>query len=171
MRIADIRPLTVRRCIAAAGLLALLAVFLYPVVGSYAPIGYDAGLYRYLFLRYAEALVQFQLPDLPPWAQEHPMGLFVLASPLLWAGIPVDWLLTWIWAAAAVGVVAILTHAVRNKWGSGIALWVPVVALASLAFQDGYAAMYWKTFVSLGFSVLAMDGFERKKTWWLLPAL
>lgn len=61
----------------------LLAKFLWPLFAYDIPLGYDPGLYRYLFLQYAESIKDFTLPELLPWASEHPPGLFVLAAPLL----------------------------------------------------------------------------------------
>ena len=60
----------------------LLPVFLFPI-----PLGYDPGIYRFLFLKYAETFPL--LPELPRWAGEHPPGLFLIAAPFLDLGMPV----------------------------------------------------------------------------------
>lgn len=65
------------------------SVFAFPGV----PFGYDAGIYRYLFLAHAQGFPPFILAPMAEWAQSHPLGLFFFSSIALKLGLPVDWLL------------------------------------------------------------------------------
>ncbi len=152
--------------IACAVLVALLlAKFFLPAFLYGVPLGYDAGMYRYLFLRYAENWPPYALPALEPWAKAHPIGLFLLASPFLRVGLPVDWLTGWVWNLFPVALACVLAWVTSRKHDKLTGALVLVAALASVAYFDGFAAMYWKTYVSLFFVVLAFHFLERFSPW------
>lgn len=140
--------------------LALALRFLLPYWWYGAPLGYDAGLYRYLFLVYSRAL-PLSWPDLPLWAREHPPGLFLLAFPFLKAGLPADWLIGWMWPVAAVAPACAIAWAAGKRWGREVGALTLLMAVLSVAYFDGYAAMYWKTYVSLCCCVFAFHFLER----------
>ena len=71
----------------------LIAKFFYSLFVFDVPLGFDPGMYRYLFVKYAREFPPFSLPDLRPWAQEYPFGLFIITSYLIKAGIPMDYLM------------------------------------------------------------------------------
>ncbi|PIR49134.1 hypothetical protein COU80_00065 [Candidatus Peregrinibacteria bacterium CG10_big_fil_rev_8_21_14_0_10_55_24] len=154
--------------IVGALILLLAAKFLYPVVRFGLPLGFDPGIYRYLFLRYAEAWPPFVLPELRPWAQEYPYGLFIVSSYLLKLSIPVDWFLGWIWSAMAVLLISVFGMVMAQREDRTIGVLTLLMGLLSLAYYDGFAAMYWKTFFSLVFLVLTLSAFE-KKSLWIVP--
>lgn len=144
-------------------LVALLVIkFFLPLWFFHLPLGYDVGIYRYLFIRYSESLLHGSLPVLEPWAQEHPLGLFVLLSPLLIAGFPVDWLLTWVWSLMPLVLAGTLAWSTAQREGRNTGILVLLAALLSMPFQDGFGAMYWKTFAALAFGVLALHYVDRK---------
>jgi len=151
-------------------LLALLAAkFFYPIFAFDLPLGYDTGMYRNLFIRYAEVFPPFSLPALRPWAQEYPYGLFIVTSYFIKIGVPVDWFLGWIWSVFAVALIALIAWVFARKEGTVVGVLTLLMGLLSLAYYDGFASMYWKTFFSLFFLVLTLQLFERRSLW-MIPS-
>jgi len=146
---------------AAVLLVFLCAKFLLPALRFDVPLGYDAGMYRYLFLRYAEAF-PFDLPDLLPWAKEHPIGLFLFSSLLVKVGVSPDILIGWLWNTMPVVFAACLASIVFRRHGALAAIGVLLFTLLSQPLYDGFVAMYWKTLIALLFAVFAYDAFDRR---------
>lgn len=151
--------------VGAALIAALLVKFFWPLFAFEIPLGYDVGMYRYLFIRHAEGLPPFFVTELEPWAKGHPLGLFFFTTIFLRLGLPVDWLLGWIWNLFPVVLAATLAFIIRARHGNLVALGTLVAALLSIAYFDGFAAMYWKTLVSLLWCVLTFY-FLEQKSWW-----
>lgn len=143
----------------------LLLKFLWPLFHFDLPLGYDAGIYRFLFLRYGEAFPPFTFPDLPPWAREHPPGLFFFSSLLLHLGVPVDWLIGWVWNLFPILLAVCSSVVVWRKWGMAVGMVTLLLFALAPAYYDGFAAMYWKTFAALLWMMLAFFSLERRK--WL----
>ncbi len=160
-RISDLRHLKAYALCAAALVVLLLGKFLLPLFLYDLPLGYDPGIYRYLFLTYAESLKSFSLPELAPWAQDYPPGLFLFISPLVALGVPVDMFIGWVWNVFAVFLILVLAAitAKRSEPATGIA--ILLIALLSGPYYDGFYAMYWKTFASLLFVILTYHLAER----------
>ena len=150
--------------------LLLLAKFTIPAQWFGLPLGYDAGMYRYLFLAYAKGLPPFLWPALPAWATEHPVGLFMFTTPLLRAGLPVDWLIGWMWDLFPVLLAGVLAWVTGKRHGIIVGIGTLIAALLSVAYYDGYAAMYWKTYAALLWMVLTFFFVERK-SFWALPCI
>ncbi len=150
-------------------LAALLAKFFWPLVHFGVPLGYDAGIYRFLFLRHTEGFPPFAIADVPPWARGHPLGLFFFSTILLKLGVPVDWLIGFLWNLFPVLLALTLAAVIARRHGRTIGILVLLAAFLSPVFYDGFAAMYWKTFLSLLFCVLTYDALEDKK--WLPAAI
>src|SRR3989338_11394615 len=93
---------------ACIGILLLLLKFFWSFFSFEVPLGYDPGIYLYLFFHYAEAFPPFFFPDLPPWAREHSLGLFLFVSPLVKLGVPVDWFVGWLWNLFPVLLAVVL---------------------------------------------------------------
>lgn len=144
---------------------ALLLKFFWPLFVFDVPLGYDPGFYRYLFIRHAEGLPPFIVADLEPWARGHPLGLFFFTSLLLKAGLPVDWLIGWMWNLFPVVLALTLALVVCARHGTAVALATLFAAFLSVAYFDGFASMYWKTFASLFWCVLTFY-FLEKRSWW-----
>lgn len=165
-------------------LAACIAALIYKFFWSYfhfgIPLGYDVGMYRYLFLKHGVAFPPFVLGDVQDWAKDHPLGLFILTTPLIKLGLPVDWLIGWMWNAFSVLLVLTLAWATATSkvFTQGLAkntkiifLTTVAVGTLSLPLYDGFVAMYWKTFASLFFVVLSFALLERKSYWAVLAAL
>ena len=148
--------------------LVLVVKYAWPLFTFDMPMGYDVGFYRYLFLRHAEGIPPFWITDLPPWARGHPLGLFFFSTMLLRLGIPVDWLIGWVWNLFAVVLLCVLSWVSGKRYGRDVGLWTLVSCVLSVATFDGFAAMYWKTFASLLWCVLAFRALE-KKSWLTIP--
>ena len=144
----------------------LLAKFLYPLFLFDLPLGYDPGMYRYLFVKYAE--VSPSLPELRPWAQEYPYGLFLISSILIKLGVPVSWFLGWIWSVFAVSVLAVFAWIFAKREGKAVGVLILLAGLLSIAYFDGFAQMYWKTYLALLFLIFTFHFFE-KKSLWMIP--
>lgn len=138
----------------------LLLKFFLPLFRFPIPLGYDPGIYRFLFLKYAASFPI--LPDLPRWAGEHPPGLFLLVAPFLRIGMPVEWLLGWIWNLFPVFLAIALALSWRGKEGKAVGILVLLTALLSQAYYDGFVGMYWKTYVALLFTVFTFRALEKK---------
>ncbi len=135
------------------------------------PLGYDPGLYRYLFLQYAESLRGLNLPELLPWASEHPPGLFVLSAPFLIAGLPVDVLIGWMWNLFPVVLLGVFAWIFSKREGIAVGLCVLLMGLLSQAYFDGFFAMYMKAYVSLLFTIITYYLAEKHSIWFVLTAL
>lgn len=145
------------------GILLLSLKFFWPLFYFDLPLGYDTGIYRYLFLRYSEAFPPFTFPDLPPWAREHPPGLFLFSTLLLRLGVPVDWLLGWMWSLFSVLLAACVSVVVWRKRGRGVGIVTLLLFALAPVYYDGFAAMYWKTFAALLWTTLSFYFVERRK--------
>ncbi len=142
-------------------ILALLAKYTGTLFAFDVPLGYDAGIYRYLFVKYAGAWPPFMLPDLEPWAREHPLGLFVLTSVLMKLGLPVDWLIGWMWNCVPVVLACVLAWVAWREQGKAVGILTLLVALLSVAQFHAFQAMYWKTEMALLWFVLTLFFLER----------
>lgn len=149
----------------------LVVKFFYSLVVFHVPLGYDPGLYRYLFITYKESLSSFSLPQLQPWAQEYPAGLFVLVYPLMLFGASPDALIGWIWNMVPLLLIGVYAWVIAKREGNSTAVALMGIALLSVAFYDGFFAMYYKVFVSLIFLVLTYHFAEKLSPWFLVTAL
>ena len=149
----------------------LLGKFLAPLFLYELPLGYDPGIYRYLFLKYADSIRHFSLPELLPWASEHPPGLFVLAAPFLIAGLPVDVLIGFVWNLIPVLLLCVLSIIISKREGRAVGVCVLLIGLLSQAYYDGFFAMYMKAYVSLLFTILTYYLAEKRSMWFVLTAL
>jgi hypothetical protein len=138
------------------------SLFLFPEV----PFGYDAGIYRYLFVRFAQAFPPFIFVWMPGWSNEHPLGLFFFSTILLRAGVPVDWLIGWIWNLFPLMLSGILSWTVARSYGRNAGVSVLLLSLLSVAQYEGFLMMYWKVFVALLWCTLAFGAMERKSRLW-----
>lgn len=150
--------------------LLLCVKFFYSYFRYDVPLGYDTGMYRYLFLKYAESLRSFSLPTLASWAQEYPPGLFILLSPLTYIGISVDSLIGWMWNAMPIALLFITAWVIARREGGQTAAALLLTGLLSIPFYDGFFAMYYKVLVSLVFLVLTFHFVERMSPWFLCTA-
>jgi hypothetical protein len=153
--------------------MALAALLIIKFFWSYllydVPLGYDTGMYRYLFVQHAHGWPPFIVTDLEPWARGHPLGLFIFTSLFIHAGIPVDWLVGWVWNLFPVILACTLGFVIGRRQGPWTGVCVMLAAILSIAFYDGFTAMYWKTYASLFWCVLAFDAFERRRLWLAVP--
>lgn len=158
--------------LSAAILVALLLLkFFAPLIRYSVPLGYDPGIYRFLFLEYAEALRSFSLPELLPWAKEYPPALYVAGAPLVLAGLPVDALIGWLWNAVPVLLALVLATVTGMRYGVRVGVVTLGVALLSQPYFDGFYAMYIKVYVSLIFLLLTYALVERMSFWFPITAL
>ncbi|MDD5055161.1 MAG: hypothetical protein PHZ00_02735 [Candidatus Peribacteraceae bacterium] len=138
--------------------------FLFPGI----PFGYDAGIYRFLYLRHAEGWPPGLIADLPEWARAHALGLFAFTSPLITIGLPVDWLIGWMWNLFPVMLASVLGWATGKKHGTAVGLAAGLVALLSTVQFEGFLMMYQKVFVAFLWCVFAFHFFERRSLWWIM---
>ena len=148
--------------------IALLAKFFWPLVHFGWPLGYDAGIYRYLFTQHATGFPPFWIGDIEAWARSQPPGLFFFTTILLRFGVPVDWLIGWVWNLFPVVLAGTLAWIMSKREGKEVGMLVIVSAFLSIAYYDGFAAMYWKTYASLFFCVLAFYSLEKRSLWAIL---
>ncbi len=151
-----------------AVLVLLLVKFLLPLFIFDLPLGYDPGIYRYLFVRHAQGFPPFVLGDIDAWATGHPLGLFFFTSILIKMGIPVDWFMGWIWNLMPVALLLTLAWATSKTHGKKFGIIILLVGLISTPYYDGFTGMYWKTYFSLLFVVLTF-GFLDRRSWIAVP--
>jgi len=156
-------------------ILALIYKFFWSYVHFDVPLGYDVGMYRYLFLKHGAAFPPFILGDVQDWAKDHPLGLFIIMTPLIKAGVPVDWLIGWIWNCLSILLVLTVAWATSSssvfaeqKHRKALFLATLAAGTLSLPLYDGFVAMYWKTIVSLLFVVWSFALIERQ-SYWAIP--
>ena len=152
-------------------LCALLVKFFWTLVAFRMPLGFDAGLYRYLFVRHADGFPPFVIAPMDPWARAHPLGLFFFTSILLKFGLPVSWLLGWIWNLFPVLLAATFAFVIGKRDGRIVGVLVLFAALLSISYFDGFVAMYWKTYVSLLWCVVTYRLIEKKSYWAILTGM
>lgn len=154
-----------------AAVLLLCIKFLLPLFRFDVPMGYDPGIYRYLFLAYADSVKEFSMPELLPWAQEYPPALFLLVAPFIILGAPVDLFLGAVWNIIPIAVIALLAAVFYQRSGRSVAIGILLVGLMSQAYFDGFYAMYWKTYAALFLVVLTYHLAENQSPWFILTAL
>lgn len=140
----------------------LLCKFFWTLAAYRVPLGFDVGLYRYLFLRHATGFPPFVMAPMETWAQGHPLGLFFFSTTALRLGVPVAALLGWIWNVFPVLLAVLLAWVMGKREGRAVGVLVLLAALLSLAYFDGFALMYWKTYASLAWCVLTYHLLERR---------
>jgi|CXWL01.1.fsa_nt_gi hypothetical protein len=152
-------------------LCALLLKFFWTLVVYRVPLGYDLGLYRYLFIRHADGFPPFIMAPMDEWAKGHPLGLFFFTTVLMKLGLSVGWLLGWMWNLMAVILAATLATVIGRRDGRSIGVLVLLASVLSIAYFDGFAAMYWKTFASLFWCVITYHLLEKKSYWAALTGM
>lgn len=146
------------------------AKFLYSYFVFDIPLGYDVGMYRFLFLEYADALRTWTLPYLSPWASEYPPGLFVLVAPLINMGLSVDLLIGPIWNMFPVILLCVLAWITAQRTNAQTGICVLVIGVISQTYYDGFFAMYIKTYVAMLTTVLTYYLVEKMSPWFLVTA-
>ncbi len=140
------------------------SLFLFPGV----PFGYDAGIYRYLFLKHAEGWPLFMIAGMPEWARVHALGLFAFTTPFIKLGLPVDWLIGWMWNLFPVMLAGVLAWVVGKRQGVTIAVAVGIAALLSTVQYEGFLMIYQKVFVALLWCTLSFHFLDRRSRWWIV---
>ncbi len=131
------------------------------------PFGYDAGIYRFLFIREAAGWPPLFTPALPEWAKSHAPGLFFFTSPLVKAGLSPDLLIGWIWNLVPALLAVTLACVVRRKHGDLAGFFLLLCALVSVVQMQGFLMMYYKVFIALLFCALAFAAFESASLLWI----
>ncbi len=132
------------------------------------PFGYDAGIYRYLFMKHAQAFPPFSLPALPPWAASHPLGLFFFSTLLIQVGMTPDMLIGWAWNLFPVVLFLVLSCVWGRKHGALFGVCILLLSLLSTVQYQGFLMMYWKVFAAFLWCVLAFSFFERRSRLWVI---
>ncbi len=153
-----------------AGIIVLLLVikyfwsmYLFPDV----PFGYDAGIYRYLFLRHSIGIPPFDTANVAPWAKAHAPGLFFFSSIIMHLGMPVDLLIGAVWNVFPVVLACVLALSLRKRHGDYVGFFVLLAALLSTVQYEGFLMMYYKTLVALLWCALAFTAFEKGSLLWI----
>lgn len=139
------------------------SMYLFPDV----PFGYDAGIYRYLFIRHAEGFPPFDVAGLPPWAKAHALGMFFFSSLFMHLGVSADILIGWAWNVVPVVLACVLALLVYKRHGHLAGFFVLLAALLSTVQYEGFLMMYQKTFVALLWCSLAFFAFESASLLWI----
>ncbi len=140
------------------------SLYLFPEV----PFGYDAGIYRYLFIRHAIGLAPFDTANMAPWARAHAPGLFFISSLLMRFGMTADMLIGGVWNIIPVVLACVLAFVIRKRHGDLAGFFVLVAALLSTVQYEGFLMMYYKTLVALLWCALAFSYFESGSILWML---
>lgn len=153
-----------------AGIIVLLLVvkyfwsmYLFPEV----PFGYDAGIYRYLFLRHSNGIPPFDTASVAPWAKAHAPGLFFFSSIFMHFGVSADMLIGGLWNLFPVVLACVLAVILRKRHGDYVGFFVLVAALLSTVQYEGFLMMYYKTLVALLWCALAFSAFEKGSLLWV----
>lgn len=132
------------------------------------PFGYDAGIYRYLFIKHAQAFPPFAIASLPPWAASHPLGLFFFSTLMIHVGMTPDMLIGWVWNFFPVLLFLVLSCVWGRKHGVFFGLCILLVSLLSTVQYQGFLMMYWKVFAAFLWCVFAFSFFERRSRLWVI---
>jgi len=136
--------------------------FLFWVSGGHL-LGYDIGIYRYLFNGYIGSLPSLDYSSLPEWAVVgHDPGQHILGAVLSLYGFSVDWVLDYLYPFASwlVGLgVYLLARRLWNERTGFLALGFYVLSASTLyAFQ----LFYFKTMFGMFLLLLLFLVIERK---------
>jgi hypothetical protein len=93
--------------------------------------------------------------------KEHSIGLFLLTAPLIKLGVPVDWLIGWLWSIFSVVLACTVAYAGAKEWNVRTGITVLFILLMSEGYYVGFAFMFWKTYAALLFCSLSFFFFSR----------
>lgn len=145
--------------------IALLVKFCLPAFMYEMPLGYDVGLYRYLFLQYSFVESWFSFPDLPGWTQHHSPFVLWAIGRLVHMGIPVDFFLNLGWSLAVVSCVLLYSLIIYKSNNKTIAVVSLLFLLLSFSLFKTYTFMYWKTVPAALLLVTSLYCLQKKQ--WL----
>ncbi|MDP3063917.1 MAG: hypothetical protein Q8O40_12015, partial [Chloroflexota bacterium] len=169
------RSLSLPRYLAPAlALLAIafrLATALWPSARAGAPLGYDAGFYKYGLDVYLSALPNVPESSLEPWFRQfHEPGLFLVADLLhVFSGVSADQLLLYVLPALSALPVLwafLLGRRVAGDLAGVLAAWL--VAASSVQFL-AVDFSYLRQIAGLGFLLLALYAITTRK--WMMVGL
>lgn len=127
------------------------------------PLGYDAGMYRYLFLQYSAVDSWLAFPILPSWTNHHsPLILWIIGR-LVHIGMSVDIFLGIGWAITCIACIFAYMHLIQKKFSTSIAIISVGFCILSFAIYNTYTLMYWKTMPAAVVLVYALHALEHKK--------
>jgi asparagine N-glycosylation enzyme membrane subunit Stt3 len=150
----------------------LLAVFLFalcirflPYIHSQAPLGYDAGIYKYTIELYANNLPQIPETTLPLWVREMtPQGLPVLADTLhTVAGTNATQLLHYLFPILGAFLVFPVFILTRSFFGERTGLIASVLYAVSYTQFTTFTFLYFKQVLGLIFLLFALYALEKKR--------
>jgi len=150
----------------------LLAVFLFglcirllPYIHTQVPLGYDAGIYKYIFEVYANNLPQIPESTLPLWVREmSPQGLPVLANALhTVAGTNATQLLHYLFPLLGAFLVFPVFILARSFFGERTGLIASVLYAVSYTQFTTFTFLYFKQVLGLIFLLFAIYALEKKR--------
>lgn len=150
----------------------LMAVFLFalsvrllPYIHSQVPLGYDAGIYKYIFEVYANALPQIPESTLPMWVREMtPQGLPVLADVLhTVAGANATQLLHYLFPVLGAFLVFPVFILTRSFFSQRTALIASVLYAVSYTQFTFFTMLYFRQVLGLIFLLFAIYALHKKK--------
>ncbi|MBI3331963.1 hypothetical protein HYZ99_03315 [Candidatus Peregrinibacteria bacterium] len=141
-------------------ILLLLAKYAWTLFAFEVPLGFDPGIYRYLFVKHTTAFPPFSIAPMDGWALEHPLGLFFFSTILLRLGLPVDALVGWVWNLVPIATALVLAFTAGRSYGRLVGFLTLLMALLSVAQYEGFLLMYWKTALALIFVALTFHFIE-----------
>ena len=130
-------------------------------VGNEIPLGYDPGMYKWIFVEYSKILWNFDFSLLPGWVRHEPLlGTIMAIIGKMWANF--DWRLTWwIWIISLIPWFLIFVLLKKeNKWMWVIWAWLYWTSIVGYqVFWRGY----FKQVIAVNLMLLVLLFIQKKK--------
>jgi len=150
-----------------ASIILFLSLRLYPYLNSSVPLGYDAGLYLYLFKQYSKVPV-FAYQSLDPWIKDgFPPGLALVGRLLSIFFSPETFLVPFIVCLSLVLLFAVYMVS-KKLWGKRVALWTALILSCSALQYHEYWYYYAKQIAASSF-LLFVIYFLIGSSLWAIP--
>lgn len=133
------------------------------------PLGYDAGLYRWIAMAYEKIWVNWGLSELPNWIKHEPLrGTFSVIVTQSWVSL--DWLLTLGFALISI-LVAWLIFLLGRRYDLRVWILSASLFLVWIVPYQAFVLLYFKQILGIILILACILLFEKKKYFIALPFL
>jgi hypothetical protein len=130
-------------------------------VGNEIPLGYDPGMYKWIFVEYSKILWNLDFSVLPGWIRHEPLlGTIMAILGKMWANFD-RWLTWWIWIISLIPWTLIFVLLKKeNKWMWVIWAWLYWTSIVGYqVFWRGY----FKQVIAVNLMLLVLLFIQKKK--------
>lgn len=143
----------------------LFSVFLrtIPYWDNSVPLGYDVGIYKYIFERFSNALPNIPEQELDNWVRiGFPSGLPVLMDLFYVFGFTTHTLLTWVFILFSSLLMFPLYFVAKEYFGKEVGVISALLYAFSFTQLQTFAFMYYKNVMAMGMMLFAVYFMKKK---------